>query len=449
MNECLWVRGAHPAAITPGGVVVTAPGNLEIAQQFWRLLHEGADLSSVLQQLTAAYAADLASLPEFVAAIPDGDTLHVAIRGGYELVVRTREGTQGVTSGGVIMWMEHRFSNVVGWRISAVVSRDLLDTQPELWGVVDAVVPVSVLESGDNYSNNFAQAAQPVSQPEEAEAEPELPPEPGATIGETSLYGMVNEPDVDDASKDDSKVQMDFSALWAEHTIHRDVEGAAIRDVRNDDDPFSGAVAVPVPPVSGDESPADEESGGDAPGDHDGRTVHSSKAASLRAKARELASASSPRESHDVKHQVLALLCTDGHPNPTHAQSCRECGGEMSETSMSIPQPHLGTLVTSDGTSVELFGEIIIGRQPRPFPAPGESQRALVVASPKKEISRSHCEVRVTGWDVRLRDLGSNNGTLLIRPGQGPQRVSESSPVIVRIGDVIDLGEGVTIRMED
>lgn len=121
MNECLWVRGAHPAAITPGGVVVTAPGNLEIAQQFWRLLHEGADLSSVLQQLTAAYAADLASLPEFVAAIPDGDTLHVAIRGGYELVVRTREGTQSVTSGGVIMWMEHRFSNVVGWRISAVV----------------------------------------------------------------------------------------------------------------------------------------------------------------------------------------------------------------------------------------------------------------------------------------------------------------------------------------
>lgn len=78
----------------------------------------------------------------------------------------------------------------------------------------------------------------------------------------------------------------------------------------------------------------------------------------------------------------------------------------------------------------------------------GIPQRALTVLSPKKEISRSHCEVRVTGWDVRLRDLGSNNGTFLIRPGQGPLRVSESSPVIVKIGDVIDLGEGVTIRME-
>ena len=56
--------------------------------------------------------------------------------------------------------------------------------------------------------------------------------------------------------------------------------------------------------------------------------------------------------------------------------------------------------------------------------------------------------MRVTGWDVRLRDLGSNNGTFLIRPGQEPLRVSESSAVIVRIGDVIDLGEGVTIRVE-
>lgn len=134
MSEYLWVRGTHPAAITPRGVVLMAPGNMEMAHQFWRLLHEGGDLSSILQELTTIYASDLASLPEFVALLPDGDSLHVAIRGGYELVVRTREGTQSVTSGSVIMWMEHRFTGVLGWRMSGVVSGDLLATQP---GVVE------------------------------------------------------------------------------------------------------------------------------------------------------------------------------------------------------------------------------------------------------------------------------------------------------------------------
>lgn len=94
------------------GVVVMAPGNLELTRQFWQILREGGDLGVIVQKLTASFASDLASLPEFVAIVASGSDLHVAIRGNYELVVHGPQGSQSVTSGSVIMWSEFRFVDV-------------------------------------------------------------------------------------------------------------------------------------------------------------------------------------------------------------------------------------------------------------------------------------------------------------------------------------------------
>lgn len=83
------------------------------------------------------------------------------------------------------------------------------------------------------------------------------------------------------------------------------------------------------------------------------------------------------------------------------------------------------------------------------MPEPGRPEaRIVAVPSPGKQISRSHCEVRIDDWDVRVRDLGSNNGTYLHRPGETPVRLKERVPVVMRPGDVIDIGEGVSFRME-
>lgn len=54
----------------------------------------------------------------------------------------------------------------------------------------------------------------------------------------------------------------------------------------------------------------------------------------------------------------------------------------------------------------------------------------------------------MTGWDVRLRDLGSNNGTLLVRPGRTRSLSGETAPVMMQPGDIIDLGDGLTIWLE-
>lgn len=594
MKECMWVRGAHPAAITPRGVVVMAPGNLELTRQFWQILREGGDLGVIVQKLTASFASDLASLPEFVAIVASGSDLHVAIRGNYELVVHGPQGSQSVTSGSVIMWSEFRFVDVKAWRINTIASEGGFETQPERWSAIDAVVPVAIVESGDEYAaipveisfdaetlgtalegansifsgNDAADSGLSASGGglsaaaiDEAElggetyleseisadhlvippggeaderAKPKAMVETGQTIGDTSYFaGFVDEGGqlVDDGqvltSSDELEAGVEsvvgdesgvgdpiaavaepvnlaaspeagvesvepelveqesvevhqpfsrFSQMFSENTIYRDVENAAVRDVRNDDDPFQ--VQIPLPAaetetpmvIASTDEPAERRvriipsevgpSGAEPQlnpsldsletqsGDHDGHTIRSNKMDALRAKARELVGRYSADGIPDDLPKVLALLCLQGHPNPTHAQSCRECSGPMSENSVTVPQPNLGVLVLSHGVREPLHGEIIIGRQPRIHPAMMDKQRSLAVPSPKKEISRNHCEFRVTGWDVYLRDLGSNNGTFLIRPGQPPLRVSETSPVSVQMGDIVDLGDGLTMRLE-
>ena len=569
MKECMWVRGAHPAAITPRGVVVMAPGNLELTRQFWQILREGGDLGVIVQKLTASFASDLASLPEFVAIIASGNDLHVAIRGNYELVVQGPQGSQSVTSGSVIMWSEFRFVDIKAWRINTIASDGGFETQPERWSAVDALVPVAIVESGDEYAavpaelsygvevvesplegtdgaietSNTAAVDEAESGAEtslefktylESETSPddsiipieegtdesawrETRTESGQTIGDTNYFaGFIHdgteyvsspedpeansvepvvgepvEPEIDSTETDLESADPElaepeseeareavsrFSQMFSENTIYRDVENAAVRDVRNDDDPFH--VQVPLPSLEPETrtvasntgesvqrvvrlvSPGGEHSDGgvqpslssesldEQSGDHDGHTIRSTKMDALREKARELVGRSAMDDILDDAPRVLALLCINGHPNPTHAQICRECSGPMSENSVTVPQPNLGALVLSNGVREPLYGEIIIGRQPRIHPAMVDKQRPLLVPSPKKEISRNHCEFRVTGWDVYLRDLGSNNGTFLIRPGQPPLRVSETSPVSVQVGDVIDLGDGLTIRLE-
>ena len=50
---------------------------------------------------------------------------------------------------------------------------------------------------------------------------------------------------------------------------------------------------------------------------------------------------------------------------------------------------------------------------------------------------------------MRLHDLGSNNGTYLTRPGQTPVRLDENVPTVLKPGDVVELGEEISFRMEE
>ena len=673
MRRRTWTPGGYPAAVTERGIFVLEPGHEALAQRFWELMVDGADLPVLLQELTSAFAANLASLPSFVAIIDEAGGAHIAVRGAFEVVVDGPEGPTSVAGGNVITWSEYRFRTHSGWRIATPV--DDLGPEETPWQALSAVLPVSTLASGtvgevgttgaspivsrveseacpglDEAAVPGASAAPideaspatsaPVHSPEtEEDAQPLAPSSPSSSQGESADEALMvvedddspaaaffaaaaapffeeeplgsevpapladdesDEPDAhpsaplhdceapaaealaqaestgeetqipwydreeeaEESSPGDDRVssgdaQPDplpeeeqalspaidaepgyapgeqdsedrvspYEYLYDDVTRAGTVEDAAVRHVRNsdviDDDPvpvppphgpFTGNVqeadqeptpapslpisSVPLPATPAQpEPPLDVPPGGffidsvpgvssdahstprakpsatyrrfmeaTADGDHDGMTTLPQRARELRDYARHVNS--EPDESSQsasvqvspsaqaspaaVGPQVLAVLCEKGHPNATHASSCRICSSPLSSSSVTVPRPSLGRIVLSTGEEVALEQDIIIGRRPRSSAGAGrQPARLVIVPSPRKQISRSHCELRIDDWDVRLHDLGSNNGTYLTRPGQAPVRLDENVPTVLKPGDVVELGEEISFRMEE
>lgn len=675
MRRRTWTPGGYPAAVTERGIFVLEPGHEALAQRFWELMVDGADLPVLLQELTSAFAANLASLPSFVAIIDEAGGAHIAVRGAFEVVVDGPEGPTSVAGGNVITWSEYRFRAHSGWRIATPV--DGLAPEETPWQALSAVLPVSTLASGtvgevgsagaspivsrvesearpglDEAAVPVPSAApideagpatsEPVHSPETEEDaqplalassassqgepadealmvvedddspaaaffaaaaapffeeeplgsdapapladdesdEPDDPPStsrndwdaPAAeasaqaesTGEETQIPWYDREEEAEESSPGDDRVssgdaQPDpepdeeqalspaidaelgyapgeqgsedrvspYEYLYDDVTRAGTVEDAAVRHVRNsdviDDDPvpvppphvpFTGnaqeaeqeptpalspslpisSVPLPVTPAQ-PEPPIDVPPGGffidsvpglssdahstptatpsatyrrfmeaTADGDHDGMTMLPQRARELRDYARSVtsdpdessqaASAQASPAAHSspaaVGPQVLAVLCEKGHPNATHASSCRICSSPLGSTAVTVPRPSLGRIVLSTGEEVALDQDIIIGRRPRSSAGAGrQPARLVIVPSPRKQISRSHCELRIDDWDVRLHDLGSNNGTYLTRPGQAPVRLDENVPTVLKPGDVVELGEEISFRMEE
>ena len=688
MRRRTWTPGGYPAAVTERGIFVLEPGHEALAQRFWELMVDGADLPVLLQELTSAFAANLASLPSFVAIIDEAGGAHIAVRGAFEVVVDGPEGPTSVAGGNVITWSEYRFRAHSGWRIATPV--DGLAPEETPWQALSAVLPVSTLASGtvgevgsagaspivsrvesearpgldeaavpvpsatpiDEAAVPVPSAApideagpatsEPVHSPETEEDaqplalassassqgepadealmvvedddspaaaffaaaaapffeeeplgsdapapladdesdEPDDPPStsrhdwdaPAAeasgqaesTGEETQIPWYDREEETEESSPGDDRVssgdaQPDpeadeeqvcapaidaepgyapgeqgsedrvspYEYLYDDVTRAGTVEDAAVRHVRNsdviDDDPvpvppphgpFTGnaqeaeqeptpalspslpisSVPLPVTPAQ-PEPPIDVPPGGffidsvpgvspdahstptatpsatyrrfmeaTADGDHDGMTTLPQRARELRDYARSVtsdpdessqaASAQASPAAHSspaaVGPQVLAVLCEKGHPNATHASSCRICSSPLGSTAVTVPRPSLGRIVLSTGEEVALDQDIIIGRRPRSSAGAGrQPARLVIVPSPRKQISRSHCELRIDDWDVRLHDLGSNNGTYLTRPGQAPVRLDENVPTVLKPGDVVELGEEISFRMEE
>jgi hypothetical protein len=109
-------------------------------------------------------------------------------------------------------------------------------------------------------------------------------------------------------------------------------------------------------------------------------------------------------------------------------------------------------LQISNGDEVDVDRAIVIGRAPeaRRF-NDTEQPRLVTVPSPHLEISSTHIEVRPgVGADhgsAVVTDLGSTNGTVLVQPGLGPEDLSPGVAVQLIPGAIIDLGDGVTIKV--
>ena len=77
------------------------------------------------------------------------------------------------------------------------------------------------------------------------------------------------------------------------------------------------------------------------------------------------------------------------------------------------------------------------------------SDECGAVDSPQQDISRSHVELRVEGDSILATDLHTTNGTTLLRSGVDPMRLHPGEGTVVVPGDVIDLGDGITVAIEE
>ena len=196
-------------------------------------------------------------------------------------------------------------------------------------------------------------------------------------------------------------------------------------------------------------------------GDHDGQTINGlpedlvgelvSLVGTGPSSPASPVSASSPSEP-DAIRIVLSAVCPQGHPNPTNYTVCRVCGAELNRPAKSVACPPLGRVVTSGGESIELNRPLLVGRNPVADDIASVAEvplRPLTVASPNQLVSRNHILIDLDAWSVLAQDLGNCNGTVLNRQNEAPVRLSSANPVLLRSGDVLDLGDGQTLAFEN
>lgn len=106
-------------------------------------------------------------------------------------------------------------------------------------------------------------------------------------------------------------------------------------------------------------------------------------------------------------------------------------------------------LLLSTGEELEVDRPLIVGRAPvarRIFS--DDEPRLVTVPSPAHEISSTHLEIRPSpDGKAVVTDLGSTNGTVLVQPGVAPEDLRPGYPVSLVKGAIIDLGDGVTIKV--
>ena len=105
-------------------------------------------------------------------------------------------------------------------------------------------------------------------------------------------------------------------------------------------------------------------------------------------------------------------------------------------------RPSLGVLVLDDGSAYSLTNDYVLGREPGNAPEViGGAALPLTLADPDLTMSRIHARITMSGWDVRVVDAGSANGTFVAAPGNDWTRLNPEEPVTIVPETRLRIGE--------
>ncbi len=136
---------------------------------------------------------------------------------------------------------------------------------------------------------------------------------------------------------------------------------------------------------------------------------------------------------------VVGKYCSREHFNPVDEQFCRICKVSLEhiEEISNAPRPTLGFIIFDDGSTYGLDRSYTVGRNPDG----DETFEALRIYSDAETISRNHAEIRLTDWDVHVKDLGSTNGTFIWdNKNESWSQIAEGSDEKLKAGTTVALG---------
>ncbi|NMW88820.1 FHA domain-containing protein [Mobiluncus curtisii] len=136
-------------------------------------------------------------------------------------------------------------------------------------------------------------------------------------------------------------------------------------------------------------------------------------------------------------------ICPLDHHNPPDFPRCRVCGGVL-DAPMQVASPKLGWVRSTDQQTVELTGELVVGRAPETHGREGVF--SLTTPPEILEISRTHARICTEGWEVTVEDLGSDNGTRLCRATGQIVDLQPHKRYNIQPGDVLELAPNYLLR---
>jgi hypothetical protein len=426
------------AAVAAGGVVLLeAEATDRLAAGVWQALRADAGVAGIVEVLAAG--GPLSALPPFVIALREGEGWRIAVRGERGAIARTGAGDVVVSGAGASTWAERGVPEAASIVIGGAAEAAMLP-------VVDGVVRAGVVVAG---------GAPVDGAPVDADAAPAagavLPAEP------VQPHTLAEVHDVPEA------VAASDGGADADDTV---VSLPTPRDA----EPVQPASAAEVHEVASPESAAS--------GITDSIPEHLRPGAPSRSPAAQVApppppppppadapavpAPDAPAVDDDIESTVIAPRKRSSPPSPVVGDHDGETLSIAEARALQglppappppppPPPPRVRARVRlSTGQVLALDRPVIVGRRPRSARATGADLPQLIaVPSPQQDISRNHVQIHVEGDSVLATDLETTNGTTLLRPGAAPVRLHPREATVIVGGDVLDLGEGVTVALEE
>lgn len=383
-GEWIGVRGDQVVALLP-------PQSGELAAHLWVALDSGAGFE---QALDVVLRAGLGSVPSLVLAESLGENrLHLLVRGAPEVIVQVREGST-VSD----LTLDHTTGT---WREEIIESVQAVEIRCTAGAELDAAVPMS----------------------------------PGLRRVGSLRWGVVAAAEV----RDEAVPVVVVAAPEAEHEVAP--EGAS--DVAGlETAPFA---AHPYPAA---EPVADAADAADAADEPDAADQVTDVLPGEAVPPLVVTAAPVPDWQADVTSRFPPVAAGSGVPDPDTAVT--EIVPEVRGAGPASRPPPVARVTFSHGLVVDLDRPCVVGRAPSQRPGRGDA-RTVTVPSPLGEVSATHVEIRPgEGPDVGrvvVVDLGSTNGSVVLRAGQPPLDLLPGVPLVLREEAVIDLGDGATITV--